>query len=102
MVKVLFDTEVQKSFICKETVAVLNLPITRQAQLKISDFLTNNNTQAYDIVNPIIQLGKFKTKITVVVIPDMNTNLTIKGYKETTDFLQTKAIKISASKHNIR
>lgn len=45
-------------------------------------------------VKPTVQLGKFKTKITAVVMPDMNTNLTIKGYKETGDFLRTKAIKL--------
>ncbi len=62
-------------------------------------FLTSNYIQTYDTVRPIIQLGNFKTKITAMVIPDMNANLTIKDYKETTDFLRTKAIKFA--KHNI-
>ncbi len=93
--KVLFSTGVQKSFISKETIIALNLPKIGQAQLKILVFLTNNNTQTYDSVSPIIKLSKFKTKITAVVIPDMNTNLTIKDYKGTADYLKIKAIKLA-------
>ncbi len=59
-----------------------------QAQLKISGFQTNNIIQTYDLVRSIIKLGKFKTKITAVVIRDMNTNLTA-------NLLKTKTIKLA-------
>ena len=47
------------------------------------------------MVRPTIKLGRFKLRITTVVIPEMDTNLTIKGYKETADFLKTNNIKLA-------
>ncbi len=46
--KLQFDTGAQKKkkkIVSKETVKALNLQIKRQTQLKISGFLTKNNTQ---------------------------------------------------------
>ena len=63
--------------------------------MKISGFLTNNKPKTYDLVRPTIKLGRFKLKITTVVVPEMDTNLTIKGYKETADFLKANNIKLA-------
>ena len=91
-VKVLFDTGAQKSFISKEVATTLNLPIVGQACLKISGFLTNNDPKTYDLVRPTVKLGRFKLKITAVVVPDMDNKLTIKGYKEIADFLKANNV----------
>lgn len=34
-------------------------------------------------------------KLTTIVVPDMDTKLTIKGYKEAADFLKLRNIKLS-------
>ena len=46
-------------------------------------------------MRPTVQLGRFKIKLTTVVVPEMETKLTIKGYKETADFLKSKNIKLA-------
>ena len=71
------------------------MPIIGQACLKISGFLTNNDPRTYDLVRPTVKLGRFQLKITTVVIPEMDNKLTIKGYKETTDFLKANNIKLA-------
>ena len=71
------------------------MPIVGQACLRISGFLSNNDPKTYDLVRPTIKLGRFKLKLTTVVIPEMNNELTIKGYKETADFLKAKNIKLA-------
>ena len=63
--------------------------------MKISGFLTNSNPQNYDLVRPIVQLGRFKIKLSAVVVPEMDTTLTMKGYKETSEFLRSKNIKLA-------
>ena len=68
-----------------------------QASLKISGFLTDNKPQTYDLVRPTVQLGRFKVKVTAVVVPDMESDLTIKGYKETAEHLTAHNIKLANS-----
>ena len=79
----------------KELATALKLPIVGQAYLRITGLLAKNNPQNYDLVRPIVQLGRFKQRMTTVVVPDLDTKLTIKGYKETAEFLKTKDIKLA-------
>ena len=95
MVKVLFDTGAQKSFISEELARNLQLPVIGQASLKISGFLTDNKPQIYDLVRPTVQLGRFKMRLIIVVVPNMENTLTIKGYKETAEFLLANNIKLA-------
>ena len=73
----------------------MNLPIKGKVNLAITGFLSNNETQTFNIVRPLIEMGKYKCRLTAVVKENMSTNVVSKGLKQTADYLMDKGIKLA-------
>lgn len=63
----LFDTGAQKTFISKHTVESLGLPTVSTVSMAIDGFLANKRVQKYNIVRPVVKLGRYKHKVTLLL-----------------------------------
>ena len=66
-----------------------------KVSLAITGFLTNRESQTFDLVRPLVQLGKYKCRITAAVLNDMDIRITTKGLKRTAEYLLDKGVKLA-------
>ena len=59
----------------------MNLTKIGQVKMAIDGFLSNQKVQTYDVVRPVVQLGKYKHKITAIVKDDLKTTIKTKVLK---------------------
>lgn len=94
-VRLFFDTGSQRTFITQEVVDDLKLPITDTLEMTLTGFMSTPNTRQFNIVRPLLKMGKRFRKITAVVVEELPRSITTVGLTDVTHRLQRDGINLA-------
>lgn len=93
--RIFFDPGSQRSFISSKLVKQLKLTPLFETSMKICSFQKEGEEANYQIVNPIITLGKHSHQIKAVVMENMNVIIHSPGLLDLADKLREKGVRLA-------
>ena len=91
----MFDSAAQLSFISKPLADALGLKSVGKARISVEGFLSKNEGQEYNVVKPLVCLGRYKCKMSAVVHDEKETTIHTGGYYEATRLLRSKEVNMA-------
>ena len=91
----MFDTAAQLSFIDRALSEQLGLKPVGTQKIAVEGFLAKQEFKEYQVVKPLVRFGRYKCRVKAVVQDNKETIIHTNGYKEVTDSLKDKLVKLA-------
>lgn len=87
-----FDQGSQCTFITERLVSKLNLKVTGTVNLAVSGFLHSKGPETYQVVRPVVRLGRRHKRITAIVLDHLPDKISVPGLKRAAERLKRSNI----------